>query len=404
VLFPWWLQPEVVSSGSAPAPTVSSATIANATPNQIAIVFSAALSAATPATSAFTITDSGGTDTVSSVSVAGSTVTLTKSRSSVNTDVVTVSYTQPGLNPLAAAVGGTLVASFSNQAVTNNVTPLLQNLSAAAGAAYSVRLLSNTYAGMCMNVRRGSDNTTSDIGFVNGVLDTATLLTFCGAGNGFVHTWYDQSGNGRDMAQVNAANIVTSGVLQVLSGSLPAPAFQAAVQSCLANQSPYLYSAGSATMNAVISISPAMGGKSLIGEFSNSINATQYAAYQLNFGTGNGEAMFIRNDANTVVLNNTASLGAPTPPFDGTPHQVAWTDSGTVITGYVDGVVGATPQTYARSGSLTPTNTSIGGVNRATVTGSVNGAIAEVLLWASVIGSADLAILYANQKAFYSTP
>jgi hypothetical protein len=25
-------------------------------------------------------------------------------------------------------------------------------------------------------------------------LDTASLLTFCGAGNGFVTTWYDQSG------------------------------------------------------------------------------------------------------------------------------------------------------------------------------------------------------------------
>jgi hypothetical protein len=63
-------------------------------------------------------------------------------------------------------------------------------------------------------VRRSSDNAEQDIGFVNNVLDTSSLTTFCGGTNGFVTTWYDQSGNVRDIIQTTAANqpqIVSSG-------------------------------------------------------------------------------------------------------------------------------------------------------------------------------------------------
>jgi hypothetical protein len=45
-------------------------------------------------------------------------------------------------------------------------------------------------------------------------LDTASLTSFCSGTNGFVTTWYDQSGNGRDATQSTGANqpqIVSSG-------------------------------------------------------------------------------------------------------------------------------------------------------------------------------------------------
>jgi hypothetical protein len=47
-------------------------------------------------------------------------------------------------------------------------------------------------------------------------LDTSALTTFCSGTNGFVTTWYDQSGNGKNAVQTTAANqpkIVTSGVV-----------------------------------------------------------------------------------------------------------------------------------------------------------------------------------------------
>ena len=64
-----------------------------------------------------------------------------------------------------------------------------------AAAAYSLRKLRTLYTGSAIRVRRSSDNTEQDIGF-NGInLDTSSLTSFCGSGNGFVTTWYDQSGN-----------------------------------------------------------------------------------------------------------------------------------------------------------------------------------------------------------------
>lgn len=91
-----------------------------------------------------------------------------------------------------------------------------------AAAAYSVRLLRSAYTGSAIRVRRSSDNTESDIGFTAlGNLDTTALTSFCGAGNGFVTTWYDQSGNARDVIQTTAANqpqIVSSGSVLTENG------------------------------------------------------------------------------------------------------------------------------------------------------------------------------------------
>lgn len=90
---------------------------------------------------------------------------------------------------------------------------LLDTYSGAA-AAYSLRLLRTAYTGSAIRVRRASDNTEQDIGFVNNELDTSTLTSFCSGTNGFVKTWYDQSGNARDATQATAASqpqIVSSG-------------------------------------------------------------------------------------------------------------------------------------------------------------------------------------------------
>lgn len=74
-----------------------------------------------------------------------------------------------------------------------------------AAAAYSLRKLSSTYSGDAIVVRRSSDNATQSIGFVNNELDTSTLNSFCSGANGFVTTWFDQSGNGFDAANTTAS-------------------------------------------------------------------------------------------------------------------------------------------------------------------------------------------------------
>lgn len=95
-----------------------------------------------------------------------------------------------------------------------------------AAAAYSLRKLSSTYSGNAIRVRRSSDNTETNIGFDgSGNLDESALTSFVGAGDGFVTTWYDQSGNVNHSTQTSATNqpqIVSSGnIVKVLGTTKP---------------------------------------------------------------------------------------------------------------------------------------------------------------------------------------
>jgi hypothetical protein len=106
--------------------------------------------------------------------------------------------------------------------IVPDFTGLLNDYSGAA-AAYSLRLLDNTYSGNAVRVRRASDNTEQDIGFANNELDTTSLETFCSGTNGFVTTWYDQSGNAANAANATATRqpkIVVSGST-ILEGGKP---------------------------------------------------------------------------------------------------------------------------------------------------------------------------------------
>jgi hypothetical protein len=99
-----------------------------------------------------------------------------------------------------------------------------------AAAAYSLRKLRAAYTGNAIRVRR-TDLTESDIGFTStGALDTTALLAFVGTGaldNGFVTTWYDQSGNSKNGTQTTALNqpqIVSAGSV-ILENGKPAAQF-----------------------------------------------------------------------------------------------------------------------------------------------------------------------------------
>jgi hypothetical protein len=103
--------------------------------------------------------------------------------------------------------------------VWSSFTGLLDDYPNAA-AAYSLRKLRSAYTGSAIEVRNDS-GTHLDIGFVDNELDTATLLTHCGSGNGTVSKWYDQSGNGNNATQVTALSqpqIVSSGSVILENG------------------------------------------------------------------------------------------------------------------------------------------------------------------------------------------
>lgn len=123
-----------------------------------------------------------------------------------------------------------LINSFRFQ----NPRPPLDILSGAA-TAYGLRNLSSSFSGAVVRVRRSNDNTESDFTAAN--LTDGTLLTWVGANNGFIRTWYDQSGNARHMQQATTGNqpqLVTNGSFITAKGK-PAISFAGNKELALAS-------------------------------------------------------------------------------------------------------------------------------------------------------------------------
>ena len=121
----------------------------------------------------------------------------------------------------ATNAGGSANATSNSLSILSTVLDVYPT----ASAAYSLRLLRGAfYTSNAIRVRRSSDNTEQDIGFTtSGNLNTTALTSFVGAGNGFIVTWYDQSGNAANATQATQANqpqIVSSGSV-LLQGANP---------------------------------------------------------------------------------------------------------------------------------------------------------------------------------------
>lgn len=116
-----------------------------------------------------------------------------------------------GLNDTdaTAETRGTLPLSLKMVRTTTAAVAgdLLLDTYTGAAAAYSVRKLDKDYTGNCMRVREDSGDTEADIGFDgSGDLNTAAIATHCGSANGYVVTWYDQSGNSNNATQSTLAS------------------------------------------------------------------------------------------------------------------------------------------------------------------------------------------------------
>ena len=120
------LQIRVKGSDNTP-PVLDGAEVNVNAATQVQLEFDEALdSGSLPAVSAFTVTVDGSPRTIDSLTLngAGTTVTLTVDPAIRPGDVVRVSYTKPSRKPLQDK-GGSDVASFTNQAVTNDLPPIV---------------------------------------------------------------------------------------------------------------------------------------------------------------------------------------------------------------------------------------------------------------------------------------
>ena len=157
---------------------------------------------------------------------------------------VTGNITIPQLLNASLLATGTTTANLT----VNAAASLLLDLYPNAAAAYSLRKLRTAYTGSAVRVRVSTSGAEGDVSFdVNNTISASstvtvtavgtsglsigqqvTFSTFWNAGgsnqNGFVTTWYDQSGNANNALQTTQANqpqIVSSGVV-VLENGKPA--------------------------------------------------------------------------------------------------------------------------------------------------------------------------------------
>lgn len=75
-------------------------------------------------------------------------------------------------------------------------------------AAFSMRKLRAAYAGSALRLRNENGGAETDIGFSGNDFDAAAAAAHLASppGNGFVTTWYDQSGNGYDVTQATGGS------------------------------------------------------------------------------------------------------------------------------------------------------------------------------------------------------
>jgi hypothetical protein len=234
--------------------------------------------------------------------------------------------------------------------------PLLLDLFPNAAAAYSLRKLRTAYSGSAIRVRRSSDNTEQDIGFVGNNLDTASLLTFCGAGNGFVTTWYDQSGNGNNATQSTAGNqpiIVSSGAIltDVTTGNYSVR-FQNAGLNMTSSVTLVQQFIASFVMQRVASSTHYL------------IGGTSSSLYMMAIGSTNNYLTNIGGGGATTLQNISGSV---------TRLLTINRDSSNVITGFNNG----NAMTNTRTNSGNNTYNALGRINSF----STDGYISEAIWW-----------------------
>jgi hypothetical protein len=81
---------------------------------------------------------------------------------------------------------------------------------------FGLKRLLSSYTGPLIRIRRSSDNSEQDVGYLSsGLLDSPAALAFAGASSAYVVRTYDQSGNGNNFESTETAKqprLVNSGV------------------------------------------------------------------------------------------------------------------------------------------------------------------------------------------------
>ena len=241
-----------------------------------------------------------------------------------------------------------------------------------AAAAYSLRKLSSSTTNV-VRVRRSSDNAEQD--FTAAEVSDGTLESFCGVGNGFVETWYDQSGNGNDATQ----SVTTAQPKIVDGGSLVAGGLEFDnVDDTMVTINTESFGTSSRSIFAVCS--PASIGANSDGIVQLSTNSAQGAGWFLapELATRTNSITWISSTPASTVSNNLISNIYTS----GNLHagNAMWLDGTSVTrTSGTDGAINTTTSVITIGSGLSGSN-------------PFDGAIAEVIIYKSDQSSNRVAI------------
>jgi hypothetical protein len=172
-------------------------------------------------------------------------------------------------------------------------------------AAYSFRQLRTGHTTAVVRVRRSSDNAEAD--FLAKEVTDGTLASWVGAGNdGYVRTFYDQSGNGRNMGQATSTRqpkLVASGAV-ILQDNLPTLEFTNSRGDLLNTGT--VFTAGPPLDAYLVARFRAFSGGGGIRGLLNSSAASSAACLRESFGTlemASGTNLSIGSSASVVSTN-----------------------------------------------------------------------------------------------------
>jgi hypothetical protein len=218
------------------------------------------------------------------------------------------------------------------------------------------------------------------------------------AGNGFVTTWYDQSGNGRNATQTTAGSqpqILNSGVLQTQGGK-PAILFDG-VDDYLAAASPLI----DTTHSLLVLFTPTIENQtgSLFGQwFANATGRFTVLVNQISSGAAS--AGFLN------LFNSSATQGGG---IGGLAAEVAISNTPTLITSI--STTGSEQWKLFKNGTqwdsatitsvYTGINSAIGSLNGAGSLFPFDGTVSELISFPSALSTTDRETLERNQGAYY---
>jgi hypothetical protein len=264
------------------------------------------------------------------------------------------------------------------------------------GAAYSIRRLRTAYTGPLLRVRRSSDNAEQDIGFSSsgcGDLDTAALTTFVGGNSAFIRTWYDQSGNGRNISQTTSANqprLVNAGTLEVTSGGRAGVRWYDTTGARLLETTAPFASTAEMTVNMVLK-------ETVRQNCWNWILATDVdPGGRISAHMAWSDGRLYWDVGGCCAAPNRLNISMPV------------TVGSTNVYSFVNSASANTRRVYVNSTSVlsgTPITSTIARIRLGSNgTEVMNGAYSEFLIFPTLLNSGDLRTIELNQKNYYSTP